>query len=321
MKVEYRKISITAVTSIAFFILGLIGIHLTGILLVPVEPNLRAIGFIASLIFIFLSLCLPIYTLFQHAKLQALTDFPSVARTVKDQLGDLDSVRRELYKSRTAVETLQESVQQEATGIAQVLCEFVNLLNSQLQIGNELIQERQERGNAVRQIDEWQKRAIEFLQYLERTMDFPGLQEEQKCILERTANEFERLIHPLDVHVIRVHPGDRLDEISCRCVGAEFDAAYTGRVLRCECWGFQANGKILKQAEVIMGEEKPEQEGCVSTANPELPAPCIACEEKPEQEDNGSTPELSCATIEAEPQQEVQADKPQNQMLDDGRCA
>ncbi|MBD2214753.1 nucleotide exchange factor GrpE [Nostoc linckia FACHB-104] len=164
-------------------------------------------------------------------------------------------------KNNSLVEDLKESLL-ETRGFME------KTFNSQIQeMNTQLITQRQELGNLQRKIESWQDFAVEFFQYMERTLeiiDNADSENEQssKPIVLKVVKDFEKYVNSLGLERISPSLGDELDENFHKAIEErESKDVQPGKILVCKEWGYRINGKLYedKRAKVILAKTSPEQ--------------------------------------------------------------
>lgn len=131
----------------------------------------------------------------------ALVNLPSALLKVQDRFADLEAVRKEHYKMRTSLDGQLKQVE----GACQLLLGYqerlqhivdqvADLRTRQAQIDESNMLLRQEVGEAGRREELWLKRALRFLDYLERVARHDGLEETTLRELRKSAEEYVRCL-------------------------------------------------------------------------------------------------------------------------------
>ncbi|MDZ8108074.1 MAG: nucleotide exchange factor GrpE [Nostoc sp. DedQUE12a] len=164
-------------------------------------------------------------------------------------------------RNNSLVEELKESLL-ETRGFME------KTFNSQIQeMNTQLITQRQDLGNLQRKIESWQDFAVEFFQYMERTLEIVDdsdskNEQSSKQIILKVVKDFEKYVNRLGLERISPSLGDDLDENFHKAIEErESIDVQAGKIIVCKEWGYRINGKLYeeKRAKVILAKKAPEQ--------------------------------------------------------------
>lgn len=174
-------------------------------------------------------------------------------RVLDERLAMLEAMPKEAERLRTSVESMLQKMAGQAASSERCSLDVLARLEDQQQLNGQLMQERQEAGNARRRVGEWQDLAVEYLSLLERAIVDEGLDPTMRQGMEVSLRQFERLARRQGVTTIAPHPGEPFDEVMHRYVGEEKSAqAPPGTVLHCKSWGYQLGERVARQADVVL---------------------------------------------------------------------
>ena len=204
---------------------------------------------------------------FWEIRLRAVVDLPEALRRVQDRYADLEAARKEHYRARTTLEGAIDRVEESRQVLAEFQSSFEKLVDKQHQLEDEMINRRQELGEAKRLAEDWQERAVHYIDSIERALSHEGLDKEYKSAMERSLSEYTRSLEALGFHVVQAQPGDAFDAKMHEVAGEEESQEQAqGTVLRCTRWGIMAGDKPLRMARVVVvkgagdAEEEDEQD-------------------------------------------------------------
>ncbi|MBD2434367.1 MULTISPECIES: nucleotide exchange factor GrpE [Fischerella] len=194
-----------------------------------------------------------------------------------------EEILKELNKSIKNGHYQNNIIVQENTSSAKELKESLletrgfmeETLNSQIQEMKiqlkEIMDQRQELGNLRRKIEGWQDFAVDFLKYMERTLELlPNSNSENEQysqqLISKVLKDFEKHVYlNFGLERISPSPGDDLDENLHQAVEEkESTEVQPGKILDCKEWGYRINGELYqdKRAKVILAKP-PEQKEVV----------------------------------------------------------
>jgi len=192
-----------------------------------------------------------------NSRNRALSDFETVLREVLSRTGDLEAVRREHYKARTLTEGLVEKVRNQEQELCQIVSRFSESVQVLPRIEQELVTNRQELGNSRRQAKAWEDAAISYYQILERILSHEGLPAHYRDYVEKTVDDFSRLVGPLGLHLVRPRLNDLFNGNDCVIEEAlPTKEVPVDRIVRCTAWGFQrSSGEIIRAKVVVASHD------------------------------------------------------------------
>lgn len=172
---------------------------------------------------------------------------------------NLDGVKREQYKLKLLIEEMKDNLGSEVHRFGEALETLEEGTGETKRLRDELSEKRQEVGNAVRRIGDWEKVAIDFLQSLERSLSNDNLNSDYRRAFEKATKDFCRFVQPLGLDLVRPVPNDPFDD---RCSVAieevNSNGIEPGHVVECKAWGFRRGDHVfLKSKVVIAAQNRP----------------------------------------------------------------
>lgn len=248
-----------------FYMSGLLllAISMTGLMLVfgntqliPTE-TLQLGTLVLAALFVPMSLVFLMWPAVLRLKSTALYDFSSTMCEVNARLVDLETLRREHYKSRVTLESLCQGIQETTRHLIDTQADIESALRDRAAIENEMLTHRQELSRQRKQLKLWQTGLVEFYQLFERTLELKEeLQPEYRRAIEKTLDDFSRLIRPLGLDPIVPRKGDEFNDRIHHALGAEESSSEKpGSILKCTKWGFRMGSTVLEPATVILASE------------------------------------------------------------------
>jgi len=191
-------------------------------------------------------------------KIGALHDFSGAMCEANARLTDLEAIRREHYKSRMALESLCQGIQDTAKRLIDTQAGIESALRDHAAIEDELLSQRQEASSLRKQMDLWRNGLVDFYRLFERTLDSENeLQPDYRRAVTKTLDDFSRIIRPLGLDPICPETGDEFNDRIHQAVGAEENRdTPPGTVLRCTKWGFRMGSTILEPAGVVLARPR-----------------------------------------------------------------
>lgn len=161
----------------------------------------------------------------------------------------LDEVLRVADRHAAALKALQENMEEDAGRIsnsADALCTLVSIRGG----GEEIGHLRSEIAAMVRRLDEWDQTAIAYLQSLEAAVRHPDIDERQRRVWQKAADDFCRYAARHGFTRIAPKSGDPYVPDIHRAVEYVGDAAAATTIDQCVRWGYQNGAKVYHPAEV-----------------------------------------------------------------------
>ncbi|MEM8719120.1 MAG: nucleotide exchange factor GrpE [Cyanobacteria bacterium P01_G01_bin.39] len=174
-------------------------------------------------------------------------------------------IRENIAANTSATNELNENVSQTRKLIE-------NTLNAQLIELNEEFQELMQKRNEIKisneKIKSWQDAAVEFFQYIERTLEIPiesddeDTKTNQKSISSRQVTykkvlkDFEKYVNPLGLQRICPKSNEDVNEKLHKVEYKESKDVQTDKIIRCKKWGYAINGELYDnmRAEVVVAK-------------------------------------------------------------------
>ena len=230
---------------------------LIGLLLKPDVVGSTA-PWISSLVMIF-AVMLACTPAFQERRFQASKLLSDSMRDVSTAISDLETVKREHARNRAVLEGAVHSMERLSDQLTDNIDRYQKIALAQKRIEDQLINSRQEAGQASKRIEEWEQAAVEYLQSLERILSFPEIDGSLRKATQRSVKDFVGLTRSLGFDLILPEKNSVLNEQDCIVVGSEVSSEVdSDRVVRCTSWGFRRNsGASIKAKVVLAASEKP----------------------------------------------------------------
>lgn len=266
----------------------LIRVISTNLLVVNLSVSYLTIAILIFSIFFFVSIYLEINTMskaktvkIEPEQIKELEDhltkiienkFEEEIETIKGFKEEIQEVLKEMKKSRRQDMNLTSAYEALSTELSNTQSLVNESLTAQLEEVKTLLKEsmtlRQNEGNLQREIEKWQRFAVEFFDNLERMLDYQK-DNGSKQIIEKVIRDLDKLVDPLKLERITPLQGDNLNEELHQANEEEKSSNIEpGKILKCKKWGYKINGKLYqdKRAEVILAmapqntenEQKPE---------------------------------------------------------------
>jgi molecular chaperone GrpE (heat shock protein) len=186
-------------------------------------------------------------------RLRAVVDLPEALRRVQDRYTDLEAARKEHYRARTTLDAAIERMEESRQIFAEIQDSFRKVVEAQHRLEDEMIQRRQELGESQRKAEQWQERAIHYIEGVERALSHDGLSSDYKAAAERGLEEYVRSLEPVGLRLLRPTVGDAFDAKLHEMAGEEAaEGKSPGTVLRCKQWGIMAGDDIVRAAKVVL---------------------------------------------------------------------
>lgn len=231
------------------FTASLAGVVSTFLVLPYAGPVLAGVVFGISALFLPLSLGFLVYPSVLAWKASALYDLPGALNAVRSEVTDLEAVRREHYRARTALEALLKEAGEYSAQVAELQAGLEDRRRQE----EELLEQRQQVIRLTKRVEEWADSAIQLFELLERGLAHEELAPPYRQALEKTVRDYQRVVAPLGLDVIRPAPGDPLDDRVHRITGEqESNEVAPGTVLIVEGWGFRIGERVVRKAEVAL---------------------------------------------------------------------
>jgi molecular chaperone GrpE (heat shock protein) len=213
-----------------------------------------------------------------------LLELPIAFQDARNQLTDLQAIRKEYHKVRTDLEGVAAQTSASLKTLTDTLAQGLASLDARQKAFDQAALDlqkaerdkmdlRQAKGDADRRTEAWQKAAFQFVQVLERTADpETGLAEGYLKAAGKLAGDFGRTFGPLGLQLIRPAAGDRFDErIHEFAAEVETAALDPGTVASCAQWGFLLGEVVTAKARVVLARAPKPQPQTAPDAPPAAP--------------------------------------------------
>jgi molecular chaperone GrpE (heat shock protein) len=246
----------------------LIGLAILGFCLVVARIPGMAIAveitiLIISAVFVPLSmlfLVMPIVLRWKSRAWGAVSDLPEALRKVQETLTDVEGVKREHYRARTALETLHTKVQEESARIEAMEKELAQRFLDVQKKDEELINERLEKSKLNAQLKSWHEGAISFFEAIERALRSEELDPIYREALKKSLKDFSRLASARGLDVIKPESTDLFDDAIHQGTGeVESADVEPGHIVECIQWGYRAGDTVMQRAQVIIAAKRKEE--------------------------------------------------------------
>lgn len=216
---------------------------------IVILPNVlkieRDILFVVSAIYLLASCSFFLWIYLREQDEQFVSELPKVIEEVK-------RAGREYYKNTAAIENNSDKVEKLHNAIEQ---EIKNLVKINSSIEKQLMELRQEKGNCERELNNWNKSAIEFFQILERGLKHEK-NNERREVMEKNIYEFDLIVQKRGLYRIKPSSNDTYDENEHEFKHDEESSSIEPEnILRCERWGYKSGTEVLQRAEVILAKK------------------------------------------------------------------
>ena len=263
---EYQSSGrITFGSALPFYLSGmlLLAVSVAGFWLVFVSPHLLPNESLQLGCLVLASLSLPlsfgfwVWPSVLRLKISGLHDFSDAMCEANARLTDLEAIRREHYKSRMALESLCQGIQETAKRLIETQTGIESGLRDRAAIEDELMDQRQETSGLRQQVELWRNGLVDFYRLFERTLDSENdLQPDYRRAVKKTLDDFSRIIRPLGLDPICPEVGDEFNDRIHQAIGAEENRdVEPGAVLRCTKWGFRMGSTVLEPASVVLARQ------------------------------------------------------------------
>lgn len=203
------------------------------------------------------------------------TEIEEFKKLIKEEImeGIKKSIRKGYYPDNTIIDANTSAAKELEKSISETKELMKNICNLQLQEVNqqfkELMEKRQENKNLEKKIESWQDSAVEFFQFIERTLGLISESDTQKdstnkesidpklVIYKKILKDFERRVNPLGLHIICPQSSEDVNESLHKVVAEkELEEVQEGQIIECQKWGYAINGKLYDnmRAEVIVAK-------------------------------------------------------------------
>lgn len=184
----------------------------------------------------------------------SLASASTALSALQDRLADLEAVKREHYKSRTANEALVSKVAEHVSRMEQQIATVQALAEAYQRIETDLMEKRQINGELKREVERWRKGVVDSLDAGKRAL----ASNEPMFIkgVESQLTSLEKAMRDLSLIVIRPKGGDEFDEREHDVVDKRAQAsAKAGSIIECIDWGYSHRGEVVKRAKVVLVAE------------------------------------------------------------------
>jgi molecular chaperone GrpE (heat shock protein) len=168
-------------------------------------------------------------------------------------MADLEAVRREHYKARTASEALVTKVGEQIAQMGSLAANVASLKEAYARLETEMMSYRQSNAAQRREIDEWRSAVIEALDAASRPLSDTTIDPHIAAGIQNQLRVLEQAVSGLNLNILRPKLGDAFDGRTHEVV--EQNAANgvePGIILECRAWGYVHRGELVRRAKVVM---------------------------------------------------------------------
>lgn len=181
-------------------------------------------------------------------------------------LAQLQSAKRDNFKTRSMIEFATDSFQTSSTQLTAEIADAVSQIRRiadvfmrQEDAYDQLAEERLRTAKLEAELESWKRFAVAYVRTLERTLAHPCLPDGYKDAAVKLFHDYRRLIAPLGIDIIAPGPGDPLDDRLHQAVRQEACASIAPMsVVRCVEWGIRSGDKVVERASVVITPRKQE---------------------------------------------------------------
>ncbi len=187
-------------------------------------------------------------------------DAQSTSDSRAQLVAELENVRRDSFKLRTALASATDGIEKASQDLAARLDETTNqtrrtldYLSRQLDIHEQLVQERLRSAQLTQELNSWRQFSVAYAHVLERTLAHPCLTEAYRDAAAKLLHDYVRLAGPLGIDLVVPQQGDPFDERIHQIVDEQHVPGLPPlHVVRPESWGVRNGAVVLERARVIV---------------------------------------------------------------------
>ena len=167
---------------------------------------------------------------------------------------DLKPLEKLVGRMSTGVSATLEDIAAERDQIEQLRVALQGTLEEKRRLDDWMTKTNVETERLRNEVATWEKSVIDHFEAIARALSFPGQSEERLQRFEREFKDLSATLAATGFSVIRPEPGDRVQEGLHVVVSTEKSERPAGEIIGIERWGFQNGVRIIRPAEVKVGE-------------------------------------------------------------------
>lgn len=167
---------------------------------------------------------------------------------------DLKPLEKLVGRMSVGVSATLEQIETERAQIEQLRAALQGTLEERRRLDDWMTKTNVETERLRTEVATWEKSVIDHFEAIARALSFPGQSEERLQRFEREFKDLSAALAATGFSVIRPEPGDRVQEGLHVVVSTEKSERPAGEIVGIERWGFQNGVRIIRPAEVKVGE-------------------------------------------------------------------
>lgn len=241
----YIGASILLIFVFIFFITSLLSNNFT----------FKLANLILSSIFLLITIFIFILPKILEVKYYSLHNFSDTFREIKKEYGNWKSTQKEHYKLRATIEKVHKEFVKENQNLTSLHDKITGILNNSEEYEEKLSNERQKVINLKENLDEWENRAIEFLEIIERDTTNENIDDNYKRALRKVEKDYISFVEPLGIDIIKPEVGDRFDDLHHKPIDQQKNSNYNfEEIIEIKSYGYIKNEEVIKKSKVILCE-------------------------------------------------------------------
>lgn len=152
---------------------------------------------------------------------------------------------------RKVIEKAKEDIQQVQKGLNDTFSETRSSFEKREALEKELWSARQQVSELVRNLNTWHESGIEWMDYIDRTLELEDLDENYRAAFRQAGAEYEKVLEKMGLTVINPEPGDPFDDRRHTAIGElPLEGSPGGMVADVRKSGYASGSRVIRPAEV-----------------------------------------------------------------------
>ncbi|MCB1189877.1 MAG: nucleotide exchange factor GrpE [Leptospiraceae bacterium] len=189
-------------------------------------------------------------------KKDILMDFPDALKSVSSEMANLELVRKEHYKTKTSYEELKNGLKKEVevmVGVGDSLKESMSFYKG---LENEVFNLRQTNIKLNKNLENWNRVSIEFIESVYRPLSYTEIDENYKLALNKVIKDFRGYVSAVGLDIIYPEVGSPFNDLIHEILETkETSELEPNSIVECKEPGYKTGENVLKRAKVIISKK------------------------------------------------------------------
>lgn len=211
---------------------------------------------IVALLTFFVGAIFFVFPFYLYWKNNAIMDIPTALKSITKEIGNLDLVAKEHQNTKVTYENLKNELNKEIEVILGIGDSLKNNISLYKNIENQVFELRQTNTKLNKNIENWNKVSIEFVESVYRPLSYADIDENYKLALNKVVKDFREFFSGVGLDIIVPEVGSNFNDLlhEIREV-RESEELEPNTILECIEPGFRTGESILRRSKVIISKK------------------------------------------------------------------